>query len=152
MNMPSIRHLQGYALLGLAAWTASPAVSLPTREDTALQPLPPLGSVLSTLPLEAAQAPAQEDSLSSTTRTRGADGDTLSLPDLEVRGRRGDSVSREFRAYWAEYEKREGFDELRNQVRAHNNIDLTWVPRLYLFDSSLVIFPGWVVWRRKPGR
>lgn len=125
----------------LSLFIVSPGSAFPAREDSAPPPLPSLRSILATLP-----------SGDSATQTDTPAVDTLSLPDLEARGRRGDSVSREFRKYWAEYEKREGFDELRNQVRAATDIDMVWVPRLYFFDSSLVIFPAWFVWRKKPRR
>ena len=90
---------------------------------------------------------ADGDSLPSAVTGRNRT-DTLELPGLSTKNSRKDSISREFRKYWAELEKREGIDELRKQLQA-NDIDRTWVPRLYFFDSNLVVFPGWFVLRKK---
>jgi hypothetical protein len=57
----------------------------------------------------------------------------------------------EFRRHWRELELREGFRELRAQ-HAARDVDKGRIPRLYLFDSSMVVYPGWVVMRHKPRR
>jgi hypothetical protein len=59
--------------------------------------------------------------------------------------RRGD---KEFRSYWKQVEKGGGLDELRGRQRSWD-IDKTWVPHLYFFDSNLVVFPGFFVLRKK---
>ncbi len=78
--------------------------------------------------------------------------DTLALPPLTTRGRGGDSFRREFRKYWAEMEKLEGIDKLRDQLRS-NDLDKSRYPRWYLFDSSLVIMPfPPAIFLRKPDK
>ncbi len=57
----------------------------------------------------------------------------------------------EFRRYWNAFEHQEGFQEMRAQFAAADH-DKTRIPRVYLFDSSVVVYPGWVVMRRKRGR
>jgi hypothetical protein len=87
------------------------------------------------------------DSQSAPVRPDGKE-DTLELPGKTSKPAGSDSISREFKKYWAKVEKQEGFDKLRSQIQA-NDIDKTWVPHFYLFDSNLVIFPGWFVLRKK---
>lgn len=57
----------------------------------------------------------------------------------------------EFRAYWSKVEERGGFKSMKGQYAAQD-IDRTLVPKIYLFDSSVVLFPGWVVLRKRAGR
>lgn len=57
----------------------------------------------------------------------------------------------EFRRYWNTFEREEGFQEMRAQYAAADQ-DMTRIPRVYLFDSSVVVYPGWVVMRKKRGR
>ena len=71
----------------------------------------------------------------------------IELPEVTTT-RPGD---REFREYWRRAEEENGIGELRGRLKSWD-IDKTWVPHLYFFDSSLVIFPGWIVLRRKPGK
>lgn len=54
----------------------------------------------------------------------------------------------EFRAYWKKLEETHGFKELRGQHVARN-IDRARIPKLFLYDSSVVIYPGWIILRRK---
>jgi hypothetical protein len=56
----------------------------------------------------------------------------------------------EFRRHWARLEEREGFRALRDQY-AGRDIDKGRVPKAYLFDSAMVVYPGWIVLRKKPG-
>ena len=72
--------------------------------------------------------------------------DTLRLPDKTASP--GDSLGREFKKYWTKVEKEDGFDKLRAQLHARD-IDKSWFPHWYLFDSNLVVFPGWIVIRKK---
>jgi hypothetical protein len=85
------------------------------------------------------------------------------LADSLVRGatsrrafleRIGDSsVSRRFRHnsefadYWGKLEAREGIVELKSQYAAHD-VDKTRIPKAYLFDSTVVVYPGWIILRR----
>jgi len=55
----------------------------------------------------------------------------------------------EFRVYWNRIEKENGVPALQSQMAAHD-IDKTLVPKAYLFDSSVVVYPGWIIVRRKP--
>lgn len=57
----------------------------------------------------------------------------------------------EFHRHWKEYERREGFSEMRAQYAAADP-DRSRIPRAYLFDSSVVVYPGWIIVRRKPAR
>jgi hypothetical protein len=57
----------------------------------------------------------------------------------------------EFRRHWKELERREGFREMRAQYAAADP-DRSRIPRVYLFDSSVVVYPGWIIVRRKPAR
>jgi hypothetical protein len=74
--------------------------------------------------------------------------DTLELPERKAGADSGIFKAGEFRKYWAKVEKEDGFDKLRAQMQSRD-IDRSWVPRIYLFDSNLVIFPGWFVLRKK---
>jgi len=74
--------------------------------------------------------------------------DTVELPGKSSKPAGSDSISKEFKKYWAKVEEQEGIDKLKSQIQA-NDIDKTWVPHFYLFDSNLVIFPGWIVIRKK---
>ncbi|MEO7425163.1 MAG: hypothetical protein ABI036_08245 [Fibrobacteria bacterium] len=53
----------------------------------------------------------------------------------------------EFRSYWKKAEAEAGFPELRSQLAAHD-LDKSRIPKRYLFDSSVVIYPGCIVLRR----
>lgn len=52
----------------------------------------------------------------------------------------------EFRKQWRDLEAREGFLDLRAQ-HAARDVDKTRIPRLYLFDSTVVVYPGWIILR-----
>lgn len=65
--------------------------------------------------------------------------DTLRLPDKHAKD---DSLGKEFRKYWEKYQKQEGFDQLKGQADAHD-INKSKIPHWYLFDSTVVIYPGW---------
>lgn len=54
----------------------------------------------------------------------------------------------EFRTYWRKIEESHGFKELRGQHVARN-IDRARIPKLFLYDSTVVIYPGWIILRRK---
>jgi hypothetical protein len=64
--------------------------------------------------------------------------DTLELPMRSVQG--NDSMSKEFRKYWKMVEKENGYDKLASQMRSRD-IMKSKLPRFYLFDSSIVLFP-----------
>lgn len=55
----------------------------------------------------------------------------------------------EFDAYWARHSAEAGHAELRGNLAAQD-VDKTRIPKAYLFDSSVVVFPGWVVIRKRP--
>lgn len=77
--------------------------------------------------------------------------DTVEMEEKTVRSSSQDSLSREFRKYWAQVEKAEGFDKVREQINSRD-LDRSWIPHLYFFDSNLVVFPGWFVIRKKNRR
>ncbi len=54
----------------------------------------------------------------------------------------------EFRRYWARTEERSGFKAMRQQYEIQD-IDKSLIPKIYLFDSACVVFPGWVVLRKR---
>ena len=68
----------------------------------------------------------------------------VELPEATSRQR----GNKEFRGYWKQVEKDGGLDQLRGRQRSWD-IDKTWVPHLYFFDSNLVVFPGFFVLRKK---
>ncbi len=70
--------------------------------------------------------------------------DTLVLPDKIIKLSSQDSLSQAFKKYWTWYEKEEGFDKLRDQIRAWD-INRSKIPHWYFFDSSLVLFPNFFV-------
>lgn len=74
--------------------------------------------------------------------------DAVELPEKTVKSTISDSFSREFKKYWTQVEKADGFDKLKEQYRSRD-IDRTWVPHFYLFDSTVVVFPGWFVIRKR---
>jgi hypothetical protein len=74
--------------------------------------------------------------------------DTLELPEKKAQRNGCDSFCREFRKYWAKVEERDGYDRLKKQMES-NDIDKTWVPHFYLFDSNVVISPFWIIFRNK---
>jgi hypothetical protein len=71
-----------------------------------------------------------------------------------VAGLRGSGLARpirspeEFRAYWDRIEKENGIPALQSQMAAHD-IDKGRIPKAYLFDSSVVVYPGWIIVRHK---
>ena len=57
----------------------------------------------------------------------------------------------EFNRYWKRVEAENGITELRSQLHAED-VDKTLIPKVYLVDSSIVVYPGWVIIRKKPHR
>lgn len=55
---------------------------------------------------------------------------------------------REFRVYWDRIEKENGIPALKSQMAAHD-VDKGLIPKAYFFDSSVVVYPGWIIVRRK---
>lgn len=55
----------------------------------------------------------------------------------------------EFQRHWARLEEQEGFRALRDQY-ASRDIDHGRVPKVHLFDSAMVVYPGWIILRKKP--
>ena len=53
----------------------------------------------------------------------------------------------EFRAYWDRLEKENGIPAMHSQMAAHD-IDKGRIPKAYLFDSSVGVYPGWIILRR----
>lgn len=74
--------------------------------------------------------------------------DTVELPEKKVRPSMNDSIQKNFKRYWSKVEAQDGFDELRKQMGS-NDIDKLWIPHFYLFDSNVVIYPGWFIIRKK---
>ncbi len=70
-----------------------------------------------------------------------------------LKGLRDSAVSRpvrgpeEFRSYWERIEKENGIGDLKGQMAAHD-VDKGRIPKTYLFDSSVVVYPGWIIVRR----
>ena len=55
---------------------------------------------------------------------------------------------REFNRYWKKVELQSGITDLKGQLRAHD-VDKTLIPKAYALDSSVVIYPGWIIVRKK---
>ncbi len=72
----------------------------------------------------------------------------MELPEMRVKPTHRDSVFLGFRDYWTKVEERDEFDKLRKQIAAQD-IDKSHIPRLYFFDSNLVILPGTLVIRSR---
>lgn len=53
----------------------------------------------------------------------------------------------EFTRYWAKLEEEQGFRKLRDQY-VSRDIDKSRVPKIILFDSSVVVYPGWIILRK----
>lgn len=54
----------------------------------------------------------------------------------------------EFDRYWKKVELENGITDLRGQLKAHD-VDKTLIPKAYALDSSVVIYPGWIIIRGK---
>ncbi len=54
-----------------------------------------------------------------------------------------------FRVYWKQVENTEGYDEFRNQIQQGTNVDKSWIPKVFYFDSSLAVIPGYLFIRFK---
>lgn len=54
----------------------------------------------------------------------------------------------EFRSYWRKAEAEHGITALKKQYE-REDIDKTLIPKLYLFDSSVVVYPGWIILRKR---
>lgn len=71
-----------------------------------------------------------------------------------LKGLRDSAVSRsirgpeEFRAYWDRIEKENGIGDLREQMAATHDLEKGRIPKTFLFDSSVVVYPGWIIVRR----
>ncbi len=50
----------------------------------------------------------------------------------------------EFQAYWKKIEQREGITEFKSQMQGQDIVK-SRIPKLILFDSTLIVYPGWVV-------
>jgi hypothetical protein len=56
--------------------------------------------------------------------------------------------SGEFDQYWKKVEAENGMGDLRSQLDAED-VDKTLIPKAYALDSSVVIYPGWIIMRKK---
>jgi len=54
----------------------------------------------------------------------------------------------EFSVYWNRIEQENGIAALQSQMAAHD-VDKSLIPKAYLFDSSVVVYPGWIIVRHK---
>jgi hypothetical protein len=54
----------------------------------------------------------------------------------------------EFKAYWDRLERENGIKAVKDQMAAQD-VDKSRIPHAYLFDSSVVVYPGWIILRRK---
>jgi hypothetical protein len=54
----------------------------------------------------------------------------------------------EFSRYWASLEERNDVKALKDQY-ARQDIDRSLIPKKYLFDSTVVLYPGWIIVRKK---
>lgn len=54
----------------------------------------------------------------------------------------------EFRRYWARVQENNGHGALKRQFEGQD-IDRSRIPKMYLFDSSVVVLPGWVILRKR---
>lgn len=53
----------------------------------------------------------------------------------------------EFRSYWNRLEERNGIKAVKGRMAAQD-VDRSRIPKAYLFDSSVVVYPGWIIVRR----
>jgi hypothetical protein len=53
----------------------------------------------------------------------------------------------EFDSYWKRVQSEYGYPSLKGQL-AGQDVDKSRVPKAYLFDSSVVVYPGWIILRR----
>ncbi len=53
-----------------------------------------------------------------------------------------------FDRYWKKVESENGIADLRGQLKAQD-VDKTLIPKAYALDSSVVIYPGWIIIRGK---
>jgi hypothetical protein len=56
--------------------------------------------------------------------------------------------SEEFDQYWKKVEAENDITDLRSQLNAED-VDKTLIPKAYALDSSIVIYPGWIIIRKK---
>lgn len=54
----------------------------------------------------------------------------------------------EFNQYWKNVEAENDITDLRSQLNAED-VDKTLIPKAYALDSSVVIYPGWIIMRKK---
>jgi len=54
----------------------------------------------------------------------------------------------DFTRYWQKVEVENGIPALKAQMNAED-VDKTLIPKAYAFDSSVVIYPGWIIIRKK---
>ncbi len=78
----------------------------------------------------------------------------LSLSEKQLQNLMRDSTLSEeiktqmrFRNYWAKVEAENGITALKSQYDARDP-DRSRIPKVYLADSSILILPGWIVWRK----
>jgi hypothetical protein len=57
-------------------------------------------------------------------------------------------TSADFQRYWSKVEKQNGITALKNRYESVD-IDKSPVPHAYLFDSSVVVYPGVIILRKK---
>lgn len=92
----------------------------------------------------AIQDARKADSLLRNVPTRGplleAIRDTGTAKELRSRA--------EFEAYWDRVAVSPAHRALRGNLAAQD-VDKTRIPKTYLFDSSVVVFPGWIVIRKR---
>lgn len=60
---------------------------------------------------------------------------------------RPEAVSREFADYWKKVESTGGFQKYRKQMLASGSLEESWVPKVMLFDSTVVVIPGYIFLR-----
>ena len=54
----------------------------------------------------------------------------------------------QFKRYWQKVEVENGIPALKGQMQAHD-VDKTLIPKAYALDSSVVIYPGYIIIRKK---
>ena len=54
----------------------------------------------------------------------------------------------QFKRYWQKVEVENGIPALKGQLKAVD-VDKTLIPKAYAFDSSVVIYPGYIIIRKK---
>lgn len=143
-----MRKALGLSLLAMAAW----APSVQGKEAGG----PALADSLGRIKVVIESEFRVGDSLFAIKDQRAADSLLRNIPDRGplLQAIRDTALAREMRtkaefdAYWERVQSSSGHKRLRGRLAAQD-VDRTRVPRIYLFDSTVVVLPGWIVARKR---